>query len=403
MKAGLVGTACAMCALGLLSVSLLFSQESAVDDIVEEINLRLSHSSIEGIDKDGVVTIKSPDEIYKFNLRDASFNYNSRNDDSRVRILCNYCIEQFDDHHLEDTIHRESFLCKSEKHALQVIDDFKRLKRMFADRGMAPAPFDKPLSIGSSSLPYATVREAVDYINGFLDYSMILRVDENGRMLINAPSNIYEVDLRKAQFGFNDLADEPRVRIYGEWCVEQLDKGHNTTLPRESFQISDEDDAGDIMRALYFIKAAYTGVDAASVNSLKAVTGAKTNAYSTVAEAIDYINDRLKYSLIQGVSDKGVVTINSQEYIFVFDIAQCTFSPDHADSILKEMFSFGDGDSFRKAILVTAREGIERYREGRLRDTIDDQDFQCRSQAEATEVIKAFGFVRDKIRGGKGR
>lgn len=396
MNSGLLKTLCIISVAGFMQTTPVRCQESTAGDLVRYINSRLSHSSIESIDEAGAVVIKTPDETLRFNIQETSFNYNGLNGDNRVRIFCNYCIGRYTGRSLEGTSHRESFLCRSGNDAVEVIGAFNRLKQAYADRDSRFKVFDQRITTADSSLPYSSVKGAVDFVNQHLVISAIVNVNEQGKMLINAPDDVYEVDLRKAEFGFNDLNSEPKLRIYGEWCIVVLRKDHAKELPRESFQIAGRDGALNVVKAMYFIKSAFTGMDAATVANLRNVTGRKTTSYSTIAQAVDYINDRLAYSIILRIDDNGMATVNSMEKIFIFDVRAGAFSQDDDRSLLKNIINiFSGGD---RAVRVESVDGINGYEGGKSDERMDEQSFQCKSESDVKDVIKAFDFVKSKIK-----
>ncbi|MEW6367160.1 MAG: hypothetical protein AB1714_21225 [Acidobacteriota bacterium] len=401
MKSNLKKLLCCFSVIALSQMNPAYGQSPAVDDLIEYINLRMSRSSIERIAEDGLVSIKAPDDTFKFDIKEASFNYNGLNDDARVRVFCEYCIGQYDGGHLEETSHRQSFLCKSEKYAREVIDAFRRLRKSYVERDKGFETYDAKIDTGPTSSRYKSVTEAIDFINEIMTISAIMKVDRNGRMLINAPDDIYDVQIKEAEFGFNDLGDEPQVRVYGEWCISLSGKDRGRVVSRESFQVASSDGAYQTIRALYFIKSAFTGMDAATVNNLKAVTGTRTKSYSTIPEAVDYINDRLKYSILMRVNDKGVALMNSMENTFLFDVRACKFGQGHATALLKSLLNLFDHES-EEALVVECHGGIGKYEDGRRTEPLDKQSFQCRSESDVKDVIKAFEFIQARLGKEKG-
>ncbi|MBI2840395.1 MAG: hypothetical protein HYX75_18920 [Acidobacteria bacterium] len=401
MKTSLAKAIVAISVAALLQMNPGWGQDAAVGELIRDINLKLSHSSIQGIDQDGLVVIKAPSETLRFNIQEMSINYNGLNDDDRVRIFCNYCIGRYDGRYLEGTAHRESFLCGSKQDAIDAITAFNRLKKIYVDRDARWKAFDRTIATGDSSLPYRSVAEAIDYVNRNLVVSMIMSVNGKGRMLINTPDDIYEVDLEKAEFGFNELNWEPKLRIYGEWSLVILRKDTTKEVPRESFEIASRERARDVIKAMYFIKSAFTGTDAATILSLRNVTGTRAKSYSTISQAIDYINDRLEYSILLNIDDKGTATVNSMDKIFMFDVGLTTFSQNRETNFLRNIFNiFARGG--REAVVVESHDGIERYEAGRRDEQMDEQPFQCKSEADVADVIKAFEFIKSKLSAGKG-
>ena len=109
-----------------------YAQYTTADEAKDFINDRLSHSLIQKIDPDGTVTMSTPGEKVKFNLKDVSFNFNGGNNDERVRVACDNCIEHYEHKILTEKSSRQSFLCESEKEANLVIQAFRFLKKKYA-------------------------------------------------------------------------------------------------------------------------------------------------------------------------------------------------------------------------------------------------------------------------------
>lgn len=382
----------------VFGMTVTMGQYSTVDETIEFINSKLSHSYVQRIDQEGKVIINAPSEMITFNITEASFNYNGLNHDNRVRVFCDFCIEYYKNKRLENTSNRQSFLCGSESDAKAAIDAFNHLKTIYSENKTSLKPVDKKLNVNDSTLGYSTVNGAIDLINENLTYSMILRINEQGEMLINSPDKTYNVDLGKAEFCLNDLNDAPKVRIYGNFCIEQLDgPGEGELISRQSFQADSRTKANQAIMALYYIKAEYSSLDVNSIPTLKNVSRKETNHYSTMAEAIDYINDRLKYSLILDVTDQGEVLVNSPDHIFRFNLRDVTIE----ESKEKSRYEFGPVVVIRtgdiSGILFECDECIRRYDDPYSYDILDDQDFQCIHESDVKDTHQAWIFLQKQF------
>ena len=378
------------------------AQFSTVEETVEYINERLSHSMVLKVDQKGLVKIKAPDNYITFNLKDVSFNYNASNGDNRIRVYCDDCIQYYDNKILENTESIQSFLCESKKAAMEVINAFKHLKKNYSNNSSYSKQNDKKIKSNDNSISYSTINDAVDFINDRLAFSVVSKVDENGVLYITAPDRTFKVNLKYAEFGYNASGGDTRVRIYGDFCIKSYDKNEpDELLARQSFSASSKNKAFDIIKALYFIKYAYLGQDVSKINSLRNVSGTKNQNYSTISEAIDFINDRLEISIIMDVNKSGEVTINAQESIYRFNIKDVNFKKSvsfySSGNILKNLF-FKDGKEEATGVKIAAHNGIRKYTDGKIDETMDEQEFSCYGEYRVKEVIKALRFIQDSCK-----
>jgi hypothetical protein len=382
--------ASALCALTL---SLCAAQPPKAGETIDYINNRLEHSTFMRVDDDGTARIATPSGILTFKLRDAAFNCNFQNGDDRVRIASDSPIELWHGSHREDSKHRQSFACRGASEAREAVQALRRLKAEHLGKDGYGALFNRRLAATEKDLPYATVGEAMDFVNDTLEASVVLKVDEKGTLTIQAPDTFYDVDLARAEFGLNDSSDSPRVRIYGDWCLDvypnrRLDKA----AARESFSTRSRHGARDVIKALYYLKGAFTGLTSESINALRNVSGVRTHEYTTIAQAVDAINDRLAISIILGVDAKGEVAVS----IYRFNIQDCTFERPREEKHLLGLLHFRPEDG----VNISAPRGLKKYEDGRFFDTVDDQTFSCRSDKDIPFIIRALEFIRSEARKG---
>ena len=396
-----VGIKCIMLGMFalMLSVTSSFAQYSTAEETKDFINDRLSHSVLQKIDPDGTVTMNAPDQKIKFNLREVSFNYNAGNNDDRVRVFCDNCIEHYEHKSLTEKTSRQSFLCESEKEAYEVITAFKHLKKIYiADRNNL-IPGDKKLKVGDTTLETKTVSEAIEFINENLSYSMITGIDDHGIMTINAPDDIYQVNLKQADFGYNDASDGSKVRIYGDFCID-IKKSNNEKefISRKSFQTPSRAKGYKIITVLYYLKSTYADLDPTKITGLKNVRGVRTGSYKNVGEAIDFINDRLSFSIILGVDQAGIMTINAPEEIYRFNIHDVQMNTSANHKARSEWFPFVITDGTSMGVLIECDDCIQKYDKPNSFDKLDDQVFQCGSMAEVKEVVKALTYIKVSVK-----
>ncbi|MFZ4521143.1 MAG: hypothetical protein ACOYNC_05530 [Bacteroidales bacterium] len=379
----------------MLTATCSFAQYSNAEEAKEYINDRLSHSVLQKIDPDGTVTISAPDQKIKFRLRDVSFNYNGGNSDDRVRVFGDNSIEHYELKILTEKTSRQSFLCDSEKEANEVIAAFKYLKKLYPGDQKSLMQGDRKLKVSDSTIGTKTVREAIDYINENLSYSMITGVDDRGMMTINAPDEIYRINLKQAEFGYNDASDGSKVRIYGDFCIEQ--QSNNTSkdlLCRKSFQTANRTNAYKAISVLYYLKSTYSDLNPSKVTDLRNVTGSNTNSYTNVNEAINYINDRLSYSIILGLDLAGNITINAPDDIYRFNIHDVKINNALNHKSRSEWFPFVYTDGPSTGVLVECNNCIKQFDGPGSYDSIDEQVFQYGSAGQVKEVLKAFLYLK---------
>jgi len=389
----------ALCFILLIfSAASAFAQYTTANEAIDFINDRLSHSVIQKIDADGTVTISAPSEKIRFNLRDVSFNYNGGNNDDRVRVFGDNCIGLFEKKELKEKTSRQSFLCDSEKEAYEVITAFKYLKKQYTAPQKGLVATDKKLKVSDTTLGTKTVGEAIDFINENLSYSMVTGIDDQGMMTINAPDEIYRVNLKLAEFGYNDSDDGSKMRIYGDFCIEvKKDRGRNEFISRKSFQAPDRVKAYKVITVLYYLKGTYTDVDPATLPGLKNVQRKRVNSYTNAQEAIDFINDRLSYSIILAIDKTGIMTINAPDEIYRFNVKEVKVSKTDHRNISSDWFRLPVPD-YAPGVLFECNECIRKYESPGSYDTEDDQVFQCGNMTEAKEVVKAFGYLQGVVK-----
>ena len=383
-----------------LSVALLFAtcsfaQYKTADEAKAYINDRLSHSVLQKIDPDGTVTMNAPDQKIKFKLREVSFNYNGGNNDDRVRVFGDNCIEHYEHKILSEKTSRQSFVCESEKEANEVIAAFKHLKKLYTTDQAYLLPGDKKLKVGDTTLGTKTISEAIDFINDNLSYSMITGIDDQGIMTINAPDDIFLVNLKQAEFAFNDASDGSKVRIYGDFCIElKSNSSKKEVLCRKSFQTPGRVNAYKVIPILYYLKSSFTDLDPAKIPGLRNVTGVRTGSYKNIPEAINFINDRLSYSIILGTDQSGNMVINAPEEIYRFNIQDVTIKNALNHKTRSEWFPFVIIDGPSTGVLIECKDCLKKYDSPISSDRLSEQVFQTGNMTEAKEVLKAFMYIK---------
>jgi hypothetical protein len=386
-------------AILVLGATFSFAQYTTIDEARDYINDRLTHSMIQKIEANGTVTISSPGSKYKFSLRDASFNYNGGNDDDRVRVFCDNCIEKWENKQMKEKLNRQSFVCDTELEANEVITAFRFIKKTWMGDAKTGISADKKLKIQDITLGLNTVNDAINFINDNLSFSMVSGIDEKGIMTINAPDDIYIVDLAKADFGYNDSGSEPQVRIYGDFSIAlRKDNGKLNYISRNSFQAASRTKANKVITVLYYLKSTYSNFDPSKISGLRNVTGTKTTAYKTAAEAINFINDRLAYSIILGLDQNGELTINAPDDIYRFNIKTVKMTKTDRREISSDWFRVPIPGDYTPGVLVECDDCLKKYNEPDDYDTIDEQVFQCRDLNDAKDVVKALTFLRGTVK-----
>ncbi|MCX6306167.1 MAG: hypothetical protein NT040_14485 [Bacteroidetes bacterium] len=376
-----------------------FAQYATVEETKDFINDRLSHSILQKIDPDGTVTMSAPDQKIKFKLREVSFNYNGGNNDDRVRVFGDNCIEHYEHKSLTEKTSRQSFVCESEKEANEVIAAFKHLKKLFTSDQKSLLPGDKKLKVSDSTFGTKTVGEAIDFINENLSYSMISGIDDKGVMTINAPDDVYLVNLNQADFGYNDASDGSKVRIYGNFCIGvRSGNSHQEFICRKSFQTPGRVNAFKIIPVLYYLKGTYTDTDPSKITGLRNVKGTRTGSYKNVPEAIDFINDRLSYSIILGIDQGGNMMINAPEEVYRFNIHDVKFNNALNHTTRSDWFPFVISDGPSTGVLVECNDCIKKYDAPDSFDKIDEQVFQCRNMTGVKEILKALTYIKGVIK-----
>lgn len=375
----------------------LFGQYKTSQEAIDFINDRLTHSIVQKVDANGLVTMKAPSERITFMLGEASFNYNDLNGDSRVRVVCNNCLKHYENKEFEKQSSRQSFLCDSEDEAFEVIKAFGFLKTKYPGSTKTGGIVDRKLGVSDTTLGFSSVETAVEVVNRMLIHSVITGIDEKGVMTINAPSDNYRVDLKHAEFAFNDLSDDPKVRIYGDFCIEEIDEeGSGQFMSRQSFTAHSRFKAYRAIKALYYIKTAFSDLQPAKVPQLRNVKRNRLSGYTTVAEAIDYVNDRLTYSVIMGVDDKGVMSINAPDEVYRVHLKKAKFRYTENSKMNIDWLGITFDSGRIDGVQVECNNCLEKFSSPGDKDIVDEQTFQCESETLVKEVIKALTYIRER-------
>lgn len=393
--------------IALISFTILFlfgsgtlsAQFKNRQEAIDYVNDRLSHSIIHKITDDGLVTVKAPSERITFLISRSAFNYNDLNGDSRVRVVCPGCIKYYENRELDRTESRQSFACDTEDDALEVIKALEYIKGTFpADANSTGLPAKK-LSVTDSTLGYSTVAEAVALINKMLVHSFVTGIDDKGMMTINAPDNNYKVDLAKAEFMVNDLDDDPKLRIYGDFCIRQTDEdGDEDFISRESFTTHSRFKCYKAIKALYYLKSAYGHLPAASVPMHPNVKRNHLTSFKTVGEAIQFINNRLRYTVVLGIDSKGVLSLNAPSEIYRVNMKKATFRYTDRSQVNVDWFGISFDSGRIDGVQIECRNCLEKYSEPRDLDIVSEQTFQCESEQQVRDVIKALTFIQETVK-----
>ncbi|PKP23696.1 MAG: hypothetical protein CVU06_06935 [Bacteroidetes bacterium HGW-Bacteroidetes-22] len=382
--------------LMILATGASFAQFNNNQDAIDYINDRLSHSIVQKIDADGLVTMKAPSERITFLLADVMFTYNDLNGDSRVRVVCNNCLKYYEQRELQKHESRQSFLCDTDEDAFEVIKAFGYLKSKFPASVKANGISQKKLAISDTTLGYSTVAEAIDLVNSVLVHSMITGIDQKGIMAINSPSNNYLVDLRNAEFAFNDLSDDPKVRIYGDFCLRETDEdGANDYMSRQSFTARSRFKAYKAIKALYYIKTAYSDLPESKVPMLRNVKRNRLTSYSNIVDAISYINDRLTYSVIMGVDNNSVMSINAPNDIYRVNLKNAKFSYSQNSKVNVDWLGITFDGNRIDGVEIICNNCLEKFNSPDDKEVIDNQTFQCESETQVREVLKAITYIKE--------
>jgi len=224
-------------------------------------------------------------------------------------------------------------------------------------------------------------------------------IDDQGLMTINAPEDIYRVDLKKAEFGYNDLDGSSRVRIYGDFCVEvRKDHGGKKFISRQSFQAQGRVQAYKVISVLYYLKSTYCDLDPAKITALKYTGGTGPDSYKNVKEAMDYINNRLSYSIILGIDKSGNITMNSPEEIYRFNIHDVKMSKTDHRNFKSDWFRVSIPVDYSPGVLFECNDCIKQCDSPGSYETVDEQVFQCGSLKEANEVLKALTYIKVSLK-----
>ncbi len=381
--------------------SLLWSNENSfrteLENEIDLINSRLSHSQIARIDDRGTVRIVTPRRIIEFPIQEVAFNYNASG--RRVRVAGDYNIKIFESGRLTEVSHRRSFTSPSRRMALETIDAFRRIRDLFTKDDPGRQLMNTALPVTDRAPEYRTIQEAISYINDNFALSVILDIDENGIMTINAPSRLYRVDMKEAEFAAYDWSGDGKVRVYGEWCLRVSDDEsdrYDRYVPRAEFNVHSFNRARPAVRALYYIKSTLLGQTGAEIEEILAAKRSHQWDFRSVEEAVKYINDRLEISIITNIDENGVMTVNASRSIYKVPMHESRFRTGSRERITFLGFEVTTGHG--NTVEISSPGGIEQYRDRRLERRIESQDFTVRSRHDIRDIIDALEYIQFMIR-----
>jgi hypothetical protein len=381
----------------LLQGSAAFGAERTTEQAIDHINSCLRHSSILRIDEDGLVRMRTPARELRFNIKDAAFNLNDGNGDHRVRVACLEPMVSGDPDFPRDEPRRESFVCRSRREAREAIEALRQVRQTYVAKDSKHRHLDRALASPDPDIPFTRVSEALDRLNDLLQVSVAIGIDPSGILSIDGADTLFTVDLARADFMVNDADGDPRVRVYGDWCLEaRHGSGRTVKVARESFTAGSLRSARKAVFLLYCLKASVTGQNLSRIPTLRNVTGASTRSYTTLSQAIDALNDRLTVSVVLGVDAKGVATINAPEAVYRMDLNTCEFRPEGGREERRGFFSWVTRDP---AVLIRSTHGLDRESDGVHARTVDEERFHTPSRADAEEAAKALAFIRGALKG----
>jgi len=385
----------------LIFVSLVWSDENSIradlENEIDFINARLSHSQIARINDNGTVRIVTPRRIIEFPIQDVSFNFNASG--QRVRIAGDYNIKRFRSGRLTDVTHRNSFSSPSRRSALEAIDAFRRIREHFNQDDPNRQWINTELPVEDIRPEYRTIHEAITYINDNLAYSVILDFDEDGIMTINAPSRLYRVDIKEAKFSAYDWSDDGKVRVYGKWCISVSDDdpgNFERYVPRVEFNVHSFTRVQPTVRALYYIQGSLYDRTAAEIEEYLDWKNTHQWDYESIEEAIKFINDRLEISIITDIDNDGVMTLNASQSMYKVPMRSSRFRRGSREHITLLGFQVVTGH--RNTVEISSPEGIGQYRDRRLEERIESQEFSVRDRHDVRDIIFALEYIKFMVR-----
>lgn len=387
--------------LCLLFSSLALPDENSFrteqENEIDYINARLSHSQVARINDSGTVRIVTPSRIVEFPIQDVTFHYNASG--HRVRVAGEYNIKRFRSGRLTEVTHRNSFSSPSRRMALEAIDAFRRIQDQFTADDPRRDWMNTALPVPERRPDYRTIGEAIDYLNENLVYSVILDLDESGIMTINAPSRIYRVDIKEAEFYPYDWSGDGKVRVYGDWCISVSgdERGrHDRYVPRVEFTIHSFNRAKPSVRALYYIKGSLLDQSEVEIEEYLDWKMTRQRDYESIKEAIKYINDRLEISMITDIDNDGVMTLNASQSMYKVPMRSSRFRRGSREHITLLGFQVVTGH--RNTVEISSPEGIGQYRDRRLEERIESQEFSVRDRHDVRDIIFALEYIKFMVR-----
>ena len=234
----------------------------------------------------------------------------------------------------------------------------------------------------NSFAQYKTEDEAKTFINDRLSHSILQRIDPDGTVTMNTPSEKIKFNLHTAAFNYNDGNNDDRLRVTSEDGIEHYEaKVLVEKTSRQSFLCESENDAKMVIEAFRFLKKKY-GPDPKNVvsNIKKLNTGDSSLNVKTVAEAIDFINENLSYSVITGIDEKGMMMINSPEENYRVNLVQAEFGYNDAD----------DGSKVR----IYGDFCITQLKNGDEKEVITRKSFQTQNRVKAYKAITVLYYLK---------
>lgn len=373
-----------VCLPALVAGCALLGPAARAEDLKSLVNRCLARSTFVQIEGDGRVEVKGPDQTYRFNLKEAGINVNAENGDYRLRVVT------------ASPFLRESFLCRDAVAAREAVAALRKHRQELLARDPRAGQLQRRIDTGDPALAFKTVGEALDFVNDRLSISPACGVDASGVLTLGGADGSYRVDLRKAEFSLNDRGERAKVRVYGDWAVEYRQSGRPTRfVARESFSTESTRETLEVVKALYFMKAAFTGQDRKAVLAQANVDPAFKPDPRTPQGMRDALNTKLTVSRIVELDAQGRMTVNAAEHVYRLDLGRCTIERTKPAENLKGWIQSKVNVQPEEGIVV--RGPIRRFSDPQAYETVDEVTFACESYFDTQDALALLQELKGRL------
>lgn len=167
-------------------------------------------------------------------------------------------------------------------------------------------------------------------------------------------------------------------------------------MARESFSTDSTRETLQVVKALYLLKASFTGMDRAAVATLGNVDPLRKPDTKTLQGAMDALNAKLTVSRIVRVEPSGRVLLNAAEHLYVFDLGSVNLDRVKPASTLKGWVQGKVGSQPEEGVVL--RGDIRRYADPSSFERVEELAISCETYFDSQDALALLKDLQERLR-----